>query len=718
MIMAIQFSDSSFHAIDVASSHRDEILRELTEAATTAATRQLEGLAIRLDESLAQEARSQSEPALVQRYTAAANLLKKSRFPFCFAASDRIGAAFRREIDLLCGSTSAKAADLDRGALKSLPPDLEVDKKLMLLKAGQALEALHVERFTALTARLAHLLGREHLATSENPFRAQVVLNAIHDAWCEFQPDPSTHHLLYPLLHSDHCAELGAIYQILNTILIKRAVLPNLVVPRAESQKPAPVEGDDPVAARLRSMFDSSDTATPSSDRPLDGALPTLFHDDMVQATSARNELLAHVAAIQRSGAGPVGTESAASGATLLSHIKASMPVEAHSLENRHTLDLLIRVFEVVFREAGIPAEMKALIGSLQVPVLKATLKDKEFFFTDAHPARRVIELLARLAVGWDRKSGANDPLYQTILRSVKRIQSDQRVGSFTDALTDLEAYLANEEGEEMQALSSSIMAIARQEKTRVAAKQAKYDVAMRIGTGEVAAFVEGFLEEKWVTVLTLAYSVKDEKPQAASNAVKTMDDLCWSVKPKITMEERKELISRLPTIVEMLNKWLDAIKWNEPERVKFFDDLARCHASIVRAPVELSPERQLKLALAIAQKAAERRLVRQSSRQAEPQPDEFDQQVKTLARGAWVQFTGKANVTMKAKLAWVSPMQSHFIFATSERVEAVSISDDDLAKALRQGKAIVVSSPGVVGRALAEALSVNSGTMDFHRAA
>jgi hypothetical protein len=282
-------------------------------------------------------------------------------------------------------------------------------------------------------------------------------------------------------------------------------------------------------------------------------------------------------------------------------------------------------------------------------------------------------------------------------------------VDSFADALADLEAFIADEEGEEMQALSSSIMAIARQEKTRAAAKQAKYDVALRIGTGEVAAFVESFLEEKWVTVLTLAYSVKDEKPQAASNAVKTMDDLCWSVKPKITMEERKELIARLPSIVEMLNKWLDAIRWNEPERVKFFDELARTHASIVRAPVELSPERQLQLALAVAQKAAERRLSRQSSRQPEPQPDEFDHQVKTLARGTWVQFTSKSNVTMKTKLAWVSPMQSHFIFSTPEKVEAVSISDEDLAKALRQGRAAIVSRPDVVGRALAEALSANS---------
>ncbi|NEX63571.1 DUF1631 family protein [Noviherbaspirillum galbum] len=699
--MAIQFTNSTFDHIDIATSHRDEILLELIDTATTTATRQLEALAIRLAEALAQEARIEPDPAAAQRYAASAGLLKKSRFPFCFAASDRIGKAFRAEIAAL----GVAAAHVEQLPSHSLAPDLEVDKKLSLLKEGHAIEALHAERFTALNARLGHLLGRDALSAAESPFRAQVVLDAIHEAWCDFEASKAAHHLVYPLLQSENCADFGAIYQALNTILVKRAVLPNLVVPRAEAAKPAPETNDDPVTSRLRTMFSQDSAPGPVKDRPLGGALPTLFHDDQVQVTAARNELLAHIAAIQRSGAGPIGTPSAEEGATLLSHILSTMPAEARSRENLHTIDLLIRVFDAVFRDAGMPPEMKALIGSLQVPVLKATLKDKEFFFSDDHPARRVIDLLGRLAVGWDRKAGANDPLYQTILRSVKRIQSDQRVGSFADALADLEAWVGREESAEMQALASSVVSIVRQEKTRVALKQAKYEVALRVGTGEVAAFVETFLEEKWVTVLTLAYSVKDEKPQAAGNAVKTMDDLCWSVKPKITMEERKELIARLPAIVENLNKWLDAIRWNEPERVKFFDDLAKCHASIVRAPMELSPERQLKLALSVAQKAAERRLARQAGRPPEPQPDEFDRQVKELGRGAWLQFTGKAGMKVKVRLAWVSPLQSHFIFSTAERVEAISISDDDLAKSLRQGRAAVLSLPGFVGRALAEAL-------------
>jgi hypothetical protein len=140
----------------------------------------------------------------------------------------------------------------------------------------------------------------------------------------------------------------------------------------------------------------------------------------------------------------------------------------------------------------------------------------------------------------------------------------------------------------------------------------------MRIGTGEVVAFVETFLENRWTKVLTLAYSVQDTKPHAVSDAIKTMDDLIWSIKPKITLAQRQEMINRLPGILARLNKWLSLIKWEDADRVQFFADLAECHASIVRAPLELSPERQMEIAVEAAKLATERRLEKRKKAEAD----------------------------------------------------------------------------------------------------
>ncbi|TFW10224.1 DUF1631 family protein, partial [Oxalobacteraceae bacterium OM1] len=442
-------------------------------------------------------------------------------------------------------------------------------------------------------------------------------------------------------------------------------------------------------------------------DKPLPGAFPSLFENTALNHAAARTAFLDYVTGVHKSGA-----MSGPQGASLLAYLRDQAPAGTLTDEDRHAVDLLIKVFDAVFRDKNIPAEITALIGSLQVPVLKAALLDKEFFFKADHPARRVIDLMARLALGWHRAAGAEDPVYQIILRNVKRIYSDQRAGAFAEAEAELDAFTRKEEANAAEALSSPISQALRKEKRLQAAKEARHLVALRIGTGEVAAFVETFLEDRWVSVLTLAYSVRDEKPQAVQSAVQTMDDLIWSVKPKITADERKELLAKLPNIIAMLNKWLDAIKWNEPARAEFFNELARTHASIVRAPLDMSPQRQVELAIEAAQRAAERRLQKQAE-QAVQAGDGFMQRVQKLERGTWVEFKQASGIPQTVKLAWVSPMRSLFIFANRQRQASVSLSDEQLAQAFREGRATVVLEAGVVGRALQEALGANGGSVE-----
>jgi len=269
------------------------------------------------------------------------------------------------------------------------------------------------------------------------------------------------------------------------------------------------------------------------------------------------------------------------------------------------------------------------------------------------------------------------------------------------------------------------IAAALKQEKMAAATRSAKEAVALRIGSGEVIAVVEAFLEQRWVNVLTIAYSIEDEKPGAVGNATRTMDDLIWSVRPKITADERKQLISKLPGLLSALNKWLDVIKWQDSERLQFFAELAECHASIVRAPLEMSPERQLEISMQVAQQAAERRLQLQAQAEAEEKaraqqtpPDETDEEaimeVDSLTRGMWLQFTDAEGASRNVKLAWISPRRTLYIFSTAARQEAFSMSGEELARRFREGSVEVVRADGVVTVALSEALSRSADNDPF----
>jgi len=404
----------------------------------------------------------------------------------------------------------------------------------------------------------------------------------------------------------------------------------------------------------------------------------------------------------------------------LLPQIKEQAPAGSLTRADEGTIDLLSAVFESVFRDESISPEIRNLIRFLQIPVLKAALVDKNFFFQEAHPARRMIDLLSRM--GWENRKDPDDPLYKAMQRSVEKVSEDheEEMTVFTEAVNELEASIKAEEAAAAAAMAEPIAKALKQEKMSVAAKSAKDAVALRIGTGEVVAIVEAFLENKWVSVLTIAYSVDAEKPGAVNNATQTMDDLIWSVRPKITQDERKKLIGKLPTLLSTLNKWLDVIKWQDADRLQFFAELAECHASIVRAPIEMSPERQVELAMEVAKKDAERRMQLQAvaevkAEEAPPPDDDATIEVDSLARGMWLEFDQEDGSQRKVKLAWISPLKTLYIFSTTGRQEAFSITGEAMAEQFRKGTVRLIRTEGVVAAALSVAMGGVAAVNDDH---
>jgi hypothetical protein len=272
--------------------------------------------------------------------------------------------------------------------------------------------------------------------------------------------------------------------------------------------------------------------------------------------------------------------------------------------------------------------------------------------------------------------------------------------------VAELEASIAAEDGVLDSAIAAPVERAIRQESMTVATRAAREAVSLRVNAGDLVDVVGGFLEQRWTTVMTFAYSIEAQKPGAVGNATRAMDDLIWSVKPKPTQEQRKSLIARLPRLLATLNKWLDAIKWQDAERLQFFARLAEYHASIVRAPIELSPERQLELAVEAAQQDALRRVELENAAAERAQAEQQAlSPLDGLERGMWLEFR-HADGPRKVKLAWVSPLRTLFIFSGAGRREAFSLAADKLAAALHAGTTRVLAIDGVVGQVLLEAMA------------
>ncbi len=751
-----------------AASSQQATLDALAGIVDTHVKEQLTAMTARMAAALGDLTRHTGDPQDVQRRVKAARLLKDNAYAFFHLASGAIALAVRRELDRLApqaAPTRMAAASLD------LVPLEEIDNRLALGALARPFDIQYADPLATLAVRLGMLLGRGVLRADSNPFRPDVFLGAIEEAWREFEPEADAHGLVQPLLRPDIVFDLAPLFDALVAALRKEGQPGSVDAYRiqktddAAAAKAARAGQRAALAEQLRKLFGDDGgedgvplipdlptlpssgggwrpsgagvfAATPAEEpapQPAAGfAAPSGAAvqpaPGFAQATAQAGWPAAVQGMLAQSGGTaplldllariePALAEGTAAAATphnvfYLPRLKQSLPQGSLPRRDERTLDLLSRVFETVLLDDSIPPRTRDLLQLLQVPVLKAALLDKNFFFEQDHPARRLVDLMSR--VGWEQRADADDPLFQTMRRSVERV-GEAQPEAFASAVAELEAGIAADESAQEAALAAPVASALKREKHEVAARQARDAVALRVQAGDVDEVVSGFLEQRWTTVLTFAWTIEDARPGAVDNATRAMDDLIWSVKPKATPEQRKALIARLPRLLQTLNKWLDAIKWQDAERLQFFARLAEYHAAIVRAPIEMSPERQLELAAQAAQQDALRKVEMEhaAAEQAAARAAEVSA-VDGLERGMWLEFrTGDG--ARKVKLAWVSPLRTLFIFSGAGRREAFSLPADKLAAVLSDGGARVLAIDGVVGQVLSDAMAqgaVNDSNM------
>lgn len=723
---------------EFSSSSRLLILQSLVPIATNLVSSQIEAFTGRLTEALFKLSDQTIRPEEVATSFAAYQQLKRNGTTFYRLVAGQVNAALAKEVSVV---NTRKRARTDEGKQDfSLVSFEEMESKVLSRNLSQSLEVTNAEQLVSLNVRIGHILRRTPISVSQNPFRPELFVRAVHQAWMELEPNPDTHHLILRLLRPELFLQLGTIYRELNLALVERGILPDLNDGYRNKQKKNMMSGSDDISNRdpylenkLRNIFSGNaptgsfgntvtgggsgggSTTMDGGGMPFNGGQDaggggnggggggsgnSGNAPDMV---TIDRQFFDYLTSVQRDfSANPMPTDTA--------HLRQlSQQPNAGGLTHidQSTIELLARIFDYVFNDNSIPADIKNLISQLQIPTLKVALLDKDFFFKENHPARVLIDTLAKSSVLLNSDTSAEDPLYQMIEGIVERVQQDfdQQIELFSDVVADLEAFLKDEEQQTEVAISEPVAVALKQEKMRLAREFAENDVAIRVETGEVAGFLETFLKEQWIRILTISHNVKEEKPNALENALRTMDDLIWSLKPKNSAEERKELVSKLPAMLSLLNAWLNAIKWDEPERVIFFSKLAERHAGIARAPLEFSPRRQLEIAVNIAQRASEKRLNRHVQDQIEQPVDEWARVIETMERGIWVDFTRPNGVTTRFKLAWVSPKRTRYIFTNRQGHDAFSVSSEELITQFREGRAIQIVAESVVDRALVEAL-------------
>jgi len=674
--------------------------------------------------------------------------------------------------------------DLDLSNLSLQEPD-DLEESLAANTLANAIANTCGEELFGLGKRMGVLLNEPDLKTEQIPLGPEVIGAALLDALKDQNASIKIKLMLVTRINKHFPAKVRGAYQAVNRYLVENDVLPTIRVGITRTAPP-PVAAPAPAvgAANLGAMPGNS--AANAGGQDLFAMLRQLMVFGHGEATSLANPILpglpmqpglpgsqsADVVAGQPLGQtldpevmqtltqlqhghlegmarGRLNADLIADGhINVLRELKNTQAAGVLGQMDAMTLDIVVLVFDYILDDKRIPDAMKALIGRLQIPVLKVTMLDKSFFSQKAHPARRLLDLLADASVGWDPEEGHDSSLYQKVAEIVQHIlnQFDEGLEVFADAVNEFQAYQADEKQVSDEFTSRSAQFLRNREQREIARVIAHDAIMGSLLDQPTPAPIRDFLLSHWEDRLARVHVEKGENSPDWNHAVATMNDLIWSLSPKTDKEERRKLIDLLPRLLKQLDSGINAISLGKAARDDFFSALVKCHAVAVKAgfrgeqgdaefamasdeiaapPAPPSPVSRPQdfediptLTDALIPDAALLREIaatRDESADIEEitifgvRGEAWDEQgdshyvslVKHLKRGVWIEFKQDDGTRLRAKLAWVSPLQGIYLFTNRLGQRAVSINAQGLAEKFRDGRAQAIDNVPLVDRAV-----------------
>lgn len=589
------------------------------------------------------------------------------------------------------------------------------------------------EQLRALNHRMEYLLeGKVELGESSNPLEPRQLVSAFSEGLDKLSLDIKARLIILKLFEREVMAETGFLVSEANAVLIQAGVLPDMkTAPIPPVRKPgsrtlqpqdsspsqasgaSPVQGNDQMFGLLQELLitmrgiqghtGGATQVAGQGEAPMavmHNGVPYINGVPVENQTEVRpvssDDLLGmlnRLQRVERSLSDAEGEKASLKGD--LSELLDSEHGQAiHALDQADddVINLVSMLFDFILDDEGLPSEIKALIGRLQIPLLKVAITDKTFFSNDNHEARRLLNVLARAGCQWDPQQGIQDELYQRINQAVHRIIDDYEAdaGLFATLLEEFEQYFASQTSR-----SDRVEQRVREaEEGMVRAEQARQAVVAildkRLAGRTLPDVVVRLLREGWHQVMYLTWLKDGEDSPAWQQQVKIVDAVVWSGLAHRDQAALEKLKALSPKLLKSLQKGLQQIHHEEGEARQWLVALRDVHQQLLKG---LETERvavQAELAPADAEPA----------KQDLPEDHFLVRKTAQLSAGQWVELLD-GDEPRRAKLAANIRGGVKLVFTNRRGIKVAEFSAYSLAVALHQGTVKLIEEGALFDRAL-----------------
>jgi len=381
----------------------------------------------------------------------------------------------------------------------------------------------------------------------------------------------------------------------------------------------------------------------------------------------------------------------------LIPHIRVAVQDQIANPTDRITMDVIALLFDYVFRDPSIPDDMRELFGRLQIPIVKAALLDRAFFSDRKHPARRLLDLLAEGAVGASSNDVYKEQFTSTATRLIDEVCRDFEVDVkvFETATKALIQFLDAERQETTQALQSDVdQALQAEDREKDRAEVAAL-VRDRLAGLTVPFEIRSFAETIWTDYVARLRVEHGSESPPVETAMHTLDDMLWSIVAKERTAQKARLTRMIPTLVSGLRRAITLLQVPADRAKRFFDTLYGLHIVAIKPPPERKVARPATAPAAegVTVQGPEVPTTEQGPATVSPPPLNVHDYVSEMVPGTWLRFETDRG-PLNARLTWISPLRTKYIFTSRSRSRAIVYSPEELAYALGAGRAALIVEP------------------------
>ena len=449
----------------------------------------------------------------------------------------------------------------------ALTDSIQMDESVVLSDIATKVEMRVREPLFALGRRFGALIGAPPLAVENLPLGPRAIVEALRYGASSLDLIDEHRLVLYRCFERVVMNQIGSLYIVLNNCLIERGVLPNLhtlttgngiadtTFPRSTAKLPAndapPANGRGGDARTTPASAGARPIAVPIRLARNDffGTLRQLLGEcrraesyaatgDDLQAVLIALQACQPVASIVE-GTSPLRSADDIKHEilVLLQERCAQGRTPRISEEDSDAIDLTAMLFDFLSRQARPNGVANRILVKLQLPILRAAIKDKSFFSDETHYARRLLNEFVEAAQFWiDENEGPTetalvDKLQQLTDHIACAYQGD--AAAFATASEALSQHIAELMLRGEEAAEQSLMEVAAARKKRASEELAAAAIGERIARARPNEFLRALLECVWTDVLVVALLRDGEDSAGYQRRLEVVDQLLAAASAK-----------------------------------------------------------------------------------------------------------------------------------------------------------------------------------------